>query len=48
MADTPQLARLRRTRELILEILDMCGRQDRALRESLVETSAAIQDEEQR
>lgn len=48
MTDTPQLARLKRTRDRIREVIEMCGRQDRTLRESLIEVSAAIEAEEQR
>lgn len=48
MADSAQVARLKRTRERIQEVLQMIHRQDDALQTSLQEVSAAIEDEERR
>ena len=48
MNDTPQLARLRRTRERIIEVLKMTTQQGDNLNRALQEISACIEDEERR
>jgi hypothetical protein len=48
MSDTPQLARLKRTRDRLKSEIIIGENTDRILREMLVETSACIHEEEQK
>jgi hypothetical protein len=48
IADTPQFARLKRTRERIIDVLRMTSVQSDQLNRALQELSAAIEDEERR
>ena len=48
MSDTAQLARLKRTRGRIIEVIGMTKRQEDHLREALIEITATIEEEERK
>lgn len=48
MTDTPQVARMKRTRDRIIEVIRMTTTQEDALRSALIELSASIEEEERR
>ena len=48
MAESAQLARLKRTRGRIIEVIGMTHKQEEQLREALIEITATIEEEERK